>query len=569
MRRIFIWVTALALLCTLAVGAQAAVTAPKVGVFATVSQNGSCQVAATVNLHITEKTEGLTFPVPLEASGVTVNGSGATTYKDGNVRHIKLDRILKNVLGDVTLTVHYTLSDVVYATEAGTLELRLPLLSGFENPVNAVEFSVTLPGNVQGLPGFESGYHQHSIEQDLTYRVNGATITGNSLSMMKDHETLMLLLDVEEEMFPQTRKLSRNAGPAQIGMAVCGILALLYWVIFLFFLPLRRERCTEGPEDRTAGELGSVLHLQGIDLTLTVLSWARLGYVTVQPSRRGRVLIHRRMDMGNERKLVERRLFEMLFAKGDTVDTASARYARLRLETQKKTGPIQELLQKGSGNPMVFRGLAALMGALGGVAMAISVSGQPWELAVMILVLGGLGGITGWYAQLWGGSLVIWDPRNRNLSLAAAAVWPLLGLITKTFSLGLWMGVSMLAAGVLLAWGGHRTEQGKREVARVLGLRHYLGTVDKADLILICQNDPGYFFDLAPYALALGMDKALARQFRGIQLESCPYLMLEDDTQKTPAQWMHLLKQVVDGMDARARQLPWERMLAPLRNFRG
>lgn len=568
MRRFIIWMTAVLLLCSLSVGAQAAVTAPEMSVFATVAQNGSCQVTATVRLHITELTEGLTFPVPWEATGITVNGSRATTHKDGNIRRIELDRALSSVLGDATLAIHYTLNNVISTTEEGTLELQVPLLSGFESTVDALEFSVTLPGNVQGSPGFESGYHQRSIEQDLSFQVNGAAITGKSLSMMKDHETLMLLLAVDEEMFPQSYKLTRDASPAVTGMKVCGVLALLYWLVFLFFWPFRRQRCTDPPVGRTAGELGSVLHLQGIDLTLTVLSWAQFGYVTLQPNQRGRVLIHRRMDMGNECKLAERRLFETLFAKGDTVDTGSVRYARLRLDAQKKAGPVQELLQKNSGNPLVFRGLAAGIGLFGGVAMAIAVSGDALLLGLMILLLGALGGISGWYIQLWGSGLVVRDPHRRNLGLIVAAVWPLLGLATGTFALGFWMAVALLAAGLLFAWSGRRTEQGKLEAAQILGLRSYLRTAEKDDLLQICQSDPSYFFHLAPYALALGLEIPFARRFAGIQLENCPYLMLEGDTQRTPAQWMHILKQVVSRMDTRARQLPWERMMAPARNFR-
>lgn len=569
MRRIFIWLTALVLLlCSLAVGAEAAVSAPKATVFATVNQNGSCQVTVTMNLHITEQTKGITYPVPEGATGVKVNGSRFAVRKDGSQRYVNLDRMLSKALGDVTFTVSYTLPDVIHTTETGTPELRLPILSGFESAVDKLEYTVTLPGNVQGLPGFESGYHQRSIEEDLTYRVDGAMITGNSLAKMKDHETLVLLLAVDETMFPQKSKLPQDASPATIGMGVCAGLALLYWVFFLWFWPLRRERCAEPPEGRTAGEMSCVLHLQGVDLTMTVLSWARLGYVVLQTGRKGRVLIHRRMEMGNERKAAEQRLFSALFAKGDTVDTSSARYAKLRLDARKKPGTVQELINKRSGNTMVFRGLAAGIGLFGGVAIALAISAEALLLVPMILVLGVLGAVSGWYMQLWGTGLAVRDPLRLYTGLGIGAIWLLFSLACSVFSIGLWMVIGLLVAGLLLAWGGRRTEQGKLEVARIRGLRHYMRTAEKDDLRRLCQNDPDYFFELAPCAIALGMGSIFAQRFSGIHMENCPYLMTDVQTKRTAGEWIRLLEQMVNSMDARSRQLPWEQLLAVLRNFR-
>ena len=37
------------------------------------------------------------------------------------------------------------------------MQLQLPLLSGFGYSVDVLEFSVTLPGNVEALPTFSSG----------------------------------------------------------------------------------------------------------------------------------------------------------------------------------------------------------------------------------------------------------------------------------------------------------------------------------------------------------------------------------------------------------------------------
>ena len=66
-------------------------------------------------------------------------------------------------------------------------------------------------------------------------------------------------------------------------------------------MPLWRIRCTAAPAGLTAGELGSRLVHKGADLTMMVLSWAQLGYLLITMDESGRVFLHKRMEMGNER----------------------------------------------------------------------------------------------------------------------------------------------------------------------------------------------------------------------------------------------------------------------------
>lgn len=561
MRRIFLVMAAMMLFLFAPLTADAAVTSPKTSVFATVSPDGSCQITLSVTMQVPEQREGLTYPIPGESTGVTLNGSRAKSSRSGDLRLVKLDDLLSHAIGEITFTIHYSLDQVVFTTENNTLELRLPVLSGFEAPVDHLEFSVTLPGNIQTLPGFESGYHQRSIEEDLTYRVDGAMITGNSLARMKDHETLQLLLDVDEQMFPKSLEKQRDFSWSITLMKVCALLAVVYWLVFLRNALPRRQWCSEPPEGRTAGELGSILHLKGTDLTLTVLSWARLGYVLLQPYKQGRVLIHKRMEMGSERKAAEQRLFSALFAKSDIVDTGTARYAYLCREAAKRPMGIQELLHKRSGNPLVFRALAAGMGLLGGICLAVAISGGAILLGLMVLILGALGAVSGWYIQLWAGCVLLRRPKQLAGCLAVCLFWLLMGLAAGEFSVSLWMVIGLLVAGVLLGLAGRRTDQGKLEMARVLGLRHYLRKASREDLQRLCREDPDYFFHLAPCAIALGLGRSYAKGFAGVHLEECPYLLSDSQSRRSCADWIRFLKRIVAAMDARSRQLPVQKLL--------
>ena len=569
MRRIAGILTSFILLFAMAMGANAATDASKLSSYATVAADGSCQVTLSVTLHLEEAVDKLTFPIPKEATGVTLNGSRVSASKSGDARQINLSKIVRNVVGDVTFSVHYSIRDVIHNTEAGTLQLQLPLLSGFVYPIEALEFSVTLPGEIQVLPSFVSGYHQARIEEDLTYTVSGATVAGSSLKAMKDHETLVMSLAVSEEMFPQSIVQSQDYGWGIWAMTICGLLALVYWLIAMWNLPLCPQPCAEPPQGFHAGQLGSILTNRGMDLTLAVLSWAQLGYILIQVDKKHRVWLHKRMDMGNERSESEQRYFKKLFGKANRVDTTSYRYAQLCCMAAKNPEGVKELMGSFSGNTMVFQVLSSGIGMFGGAALAVAVAGGAALQGLLLVVMGIAGGLSGWTVQKVGYGIFLSDRKLLGNALAISAGWLLLSLFAGAWKIGLGMIAGLWAAGILLAWGGRRTAFGRQIVAQCLGLKRYLRSADKKQLQRLSNLDPGYYFRLAPYAMALGVNKAFAKGFGKERLESCPYLVTESQMPMTASQWSEVLEDVAQKINQRASRLPLEKALGMLRSMTG
>lgn len=568
MRRIAAAIFAVLLIISLAIGAAAATGATGVSGFATVSADGSCQITLTATLHLEGGTEELIFPIPADATNVTLNGSRVRASKQGDIRRIDLSDILGNVVGDFSVSINYTLQDVIHTTETDTLELQLPLLSGFAYPVETMDFSVTLPGTITGQPAFSSGYHQTDIEKDMTYTVSGATVSGSFTKALKDHETLLLTLPVTEEMFPQSVLQVQNTDVIDLAMGICAALALLYWLIFLRNAPPRRQHCAEPPEGYSAGEMGCVLLSRGADLSMMVLTWAQLGYILIQLDRHGRALLHKRMDMGNERGELEQRCFKKLFGKRRTVDTSGDHYAELCRMVAKRPGGVRELMHPRTGNLQVFRFLASGIGLFGGVSLGAALSGGAALQGLVVFLLAVAGAVGGWLIQSWAGSLLLWDKRNLWTSLGICGAWLLLSLFAGQFITALWVVIGLLVAGVMIAFGGRRTELGRQTVGQVLDLRRYLRTVSKAELQRICASNPEYFFQLAPHALALGTLKSFAKRFGSTRLPGCPWLTTGMDAHMTAQEWAAVMDRAVEAMETRRRQLPMEKFLGLLQSFR-
>lgn len=567
MRRLLRILTVFLLVC-LCVGTVGAVTISESSSHATVGSDGRCQVTMLATVSVDEVRNDLEFPVPADAVSVRVNGSAVMTSSSGDVRLIDLDKELGKLVGDFTISINYELQDVIYSTEEKTLEMRIPLLSGFSYPIEAMEFSVTLPGVIDNLPSFESGYHQANIERDIHYTVDGATIRGNFTQALKDHETVTMKLVVTDEMFPQSLADTRDYTFGLIGMAICGGLALLYWLLTMRVWPFGRAHTTTAPHGYTAGELGSLLGSRGTDLHLTVLSWAQMGYVVLTADRKGKVTVHKRMEMGNERKEEEQKLFRKFFSKGNAVNTQSVFYANLSLKAEERPLAMTEILRKRTGNPKVFRGLASGMGIFGGICLAIAMSGGAFLQVVLILVLGALGALFGWNVQLCGSSILRPDLHKLRYYGILSGLWLLLGLVSGAFTVALCMVLGLWVAGIFLFVSGLRTDLGKEQAALVIGLRRYLRTLPADTAKQLQRQDPDYFFSLAPYAMALGVGMRFARRFQDMRLESGPYLQTNQDTAMSAREWMRRLTGAYDAMGARARRLPFERLLATLRSFK-
>lgn len=566
MRRFWSLFLIFAVILTLAIGVSAA-SAPSVGTYATVTQDGRCQVNMTVQIHLDQPSTDLKFPVPGDATGVTLNGHRVHTQSKNNSRLIDLSGVLENLVGDITVTISYSLSDLIHTTETEQLQLQLPLLSGFAYPVQALEFSVTLPGPVDAKPAFSSGYHQADIEKDLVYTVSGATISGTSQKEMKDHETLVMTLIVTEEMFPQTKIVLPDLQALNVAMGICAGLALLYWLIFLRCIPFRRIHCLTPPEGLTAGQLSSILTHSGADLTTMVLSWAQLGYLQIQLDRQDRVTLQKRMDMGNERSDFERRCFKLLFSKRDVASASGKSYGGLCLKVKKMQPPVSAFFLPRSGNPLLFRAFAAIMGLLGGVSLGISLSAGAALQWFWVIVLALAGLYTSWLIQAWAPHLYSTNRKPVWIALGCCGGWILLGSLAGKFGFGLLMITCQLFFGLMAAFGGRRTEEGRQICQQILGLRRYFRKADKQELVQILEKDPDYFHNLAPYALALGADETFARRFGKARLLESPYLTTGNQNAMTASEWSNLLRRTVSIMNAAQSQHTTDKLLTILRSL--
>ena len=570
MRRITLIILSIIMIAALCMPVWAANYASGVQMTANVNGDESCQVTIVATFHVEENDGEIYIPVPLEANAVSLNGSRVRTTRTRQARRINLSKVIKNMTGDFTVTVSYFLPDVIEPSEAGTPQLQLPLLSGYEDPISQLDFTVTMPGKIQAKPAFTSGYHQAGIEESITCSVNGSTITGTSVAALKDHETLIMKLDADPEVFTVAPLELNQSSVDDIGMIVCGALALLYWIIFLRGLPRIPRRYAAVPEGVSAGEMGTVMTLGKADLSLMAMSWAQMGYLQMQVGKK-RVTLQKQMDMGNERSAFEQRCFKKLFDRRTSVDTSSLFYANLCRAVRKMRPDLQPLVKPGSGNVSLFRLLAALIGLFGGVSFGITKTADAAIPFLGICFMAILGGVSGWFMQEPVSELFLRKSAKTLWGVIFTALWLILSIVAGQFSIGFYLLLVQWLAGFMAFFGGRRTEQGKLKLSQVMGLRRYLQSVSRDDLERILKSDPEYFHNLAPYALALGVGRQFAAKLGKRNYVDCPYMILRSGKSGSADDWYDFMAQALRDMNRRSRLLPLERLLgvvAAARNAR-
>ena len=543
------------LLCVLLIPMQASAAEGETSLQlqAVVASDGRCQVTINATVY-KQDSSPLYFSVPADAASVTVNGSSVQAIAAGNFKQVELSPILGTGAGDYSFTISYILRDIIHKT-GSTLELRLPLLCSSTYRVDYLRFSLTLPGAVDTKPTFQSGYHQNNIEKDIVYAVNGATITGSSAITLVDHETLSLFLVVEETMFPQPILKIFSSDIDTVGVAVCAALAFLYWLWKLRCMPPRRKTSPFPPEGLNAGGFGTVLGLQNANLSMMVFSWAQLGYIRIRPERE-RVILIKWMDMGNERSDFEQKCFGSLFSKGDRVDCSSYRYALQCQKVARIQPPIHHLVDKRCGNRRVFQFLTTLCGLFAGLGTGLAIGFGGFLQPVTAILGAALGCYTAYHIQNWAGCLFLHKRHQLILSASLAVIWIVLSFFAGRLLLGILFIAYEFLAGVLAYYGGRRTDEGRQAMAQILGFRRYLTHVSRPSLEELCKRNPDYFFDMAPYALALGVGKSFAHQFGARPFRECPYIDYPLKEGRTAAKWNKIMEDILDKMEEQNQKLP-------------
>lgn len=512
------------LLLALTTGAAAAGTITDLRTDCLVAGNGSCQVTQTVTIEFTGIEQSLTIPLGANAKRASIAGyRSQKTVEDGyTLFQLKDDA---GFAGSRTFTVTYTLSGLVTETD-GEQTLNLPLLCPkWDYPIEHFSFTVTMPKDIETVPGFSSGYYGDVIEDYMTAARQGAVLLGDLDTALKDHESLTMTLALGPRYFTGTYSGWSANWVAAAFCILFALLALGYW-----FLTLRSPRLSVSsrslpPDSALPCDLPFLLAGAKPDFNMLLCHWASLGYLSIAVDPQGHVSLLRHMYMGNERRGLECKLFAALFARADRCDGASIHYKNTAKSAAGALARFwgRRLYERGSGNVLVMRALAALcsgVALLSAASFLLPVLPLRWLVLALCFVLGAAMSAC---VQL---AAIRWYLRHvpvLALGGVCAVAMLVLGNLSGTFPLMLLAAALSALTGVLTRHGGQRSRAGGRLLGQVLGFRQFLRRVTPSHLLMRLQRDPQYFYRTLPYAEAMGLGAMFARKFGDTELDPCEW----------------------------------------------
>ena len=536
-------------LCILlfAIPAHAANAAPRVSTTAVVRENGTCAVTIEADIRLDDPARGLKFPLGTDIKSVTLNGSPAPLSQSEGITSVNLSH-LDGKIGLYSCTIAFEINSVVQTNDAGKQIVTVPVLYGFPYPVEDMSFQITMPSRFDTVPTFYSGYHGQDIERQMSASISGSTIRGSVIQELKDSETLFMELTAPEGMFPAGQTFGGSLQFDAIAMAVCAAAALLYWLLRMGTLPrisLRRSTPTEG---LCAGQVPTYLTRRPGDLVAMVLQWAQLGYLIIHLDDNGRVFLHKKMNMGNERSVFEQRCFRDVFGRKMMVDGTGYRFQR----AADKAAALSRRQAGGYRNPLssisLLHTLSSLVGLFAGIAMGDTIATDHTWRIILMAAFGVLSAVLCWIIIGGMDCLHLRCRSGLKLSLCAVLILLLVSACCRAFPYGAAAAIWSLLAGLLIAYGGKRTDNGARIYTEILGLRRHMRKAGKTELRRILSANRNYYFELAPYALILGVDKTFAEKFGDARLPACTWLVSGVDVRTAP-EWYQQLREVYTAMN--------------------
>jgi hypothetical protein len=243
------------------------------------------------------------------------------------------------------------------------------------------------------------------------------------------------------------------------------------------------------------------------------------------------------------------------------VDATGSAYTKLSRKVFASIPGERSLCKPNSGNMKIFRVLCCSSQIFCGICMAMNMTTTPVLQVLLSLILSGLGIVMAWQIQEIAYRTHLRGKTRVYIGLVCMLLWIVLGVICGQWVIPLGAAFGQFFLGYLAAYGGRRSELGRHDAGQILGLRSYLKHISKEDIQRLQKSDPDYFFNMAPYALSMGIIKPYAANFGGRPLDQCPYLVSRVTGRHTAEEWGQLMADAADMMDDKSRQMMWQSLI--------
>lgn len=514
-----------------------------------VDDHGHAKITVSVDMTIPTGSVNLDFPIGAGSDGV-ISGASCRQVKTEEGYALRL-REESGISGRRTFVYSYSAGQVIQDGEEGqTLSLQV-IAPGWQWPMESAAFTINLPAPFTGTPVYVGGYRGELVEDYWAFETTETSITGAAGEALLDHDELTVTLELPAGYV--TIRSAVGGTAALICILLLGLAAAGYWYLRLFYVMPRIYLHTTPPKAAGAGDLPVIHSAASPSLPVQITEWAAMGYVRIRMGKQGRVQVRQIMPLDRPRSQLELWAFQSLFAKDTVCSCNGRRFAGLCERYGQLAGNWwrKRIFARQGGSPLRLRVLTALAvsaAAMGTVLSSALFGGARVTLLILAVPVGFAAGIVVQQAPS------AYVRRQWPWMIAAGVVF--LAMMTAARALGgflnmlLAMGLQVLA-GMATMRGGRRSKFGRHILAETLGFHRYLGHVDQRELETRLRADGQFFYQLLPFAEAVGQGQILAKGFGGIRLGPCLWLEGLRKPPRTAEAFYDVYRQLLHRMGAK------------------
>ena len=530
-----------------------------------VHEDGSVLVTETLTVEFSSKLHGIYFDIPKkynmrwELNGETINKSYtfpvhrvkvlSNQEKDisnySNYVRIKLGSgsVYMNP-GDVeTYKVQYEI--ITRDLELNGIQmLFMNIISGkWNTDIHNVEFTIQMPkafdrdrllfDSPAGITSTSTG--------PFNVVVSGNTITGSYTETMHPGDALTVQLTLGNDYF----KFVGSDHYRLISVLVSGAVTILMTILFYVFGkddPLVETVEFHAPAGTTSAEVGVII--DGVandgDVISLILDWGRRGLITITDDKEEGLILEKKNELESTHRSYESIMFSKLFEKEDKVkvDSLKNKFYRTVQRTEERLDKYFRSKDKKlyTESSEAMQVLFAMLSALPIVIVTAMVHGHyyyDWFLtillcafeAVSIIMLAALlihmenkKYVHKWYTKtllfIVCGILFAIPCIMMIYIVRALKTSPLYAVIT------ILLNILVLVETVYMK---KRTDYCNEVLGQVVGLRNFIIVAEEDRLKELVKENPYYFYDILPFAYALGLTNVWNEHFKNLTIQPCEW----------------------------------------------
>jgi uncharacterized membrane protein YgcG len=522
-----------------------------------VHSDNSYTIREVMSVYFHEERHGLIRQIPrrtnngapVSIKNIQVEGAMHTIESDSDWLNIRMGDPDQTIIGPQQYIIIYDY-DIGDDRSFSKDELYFNLIgSDFTVPIYAVDFKITMPFPFdEDRLNFTHGSYNSKDNTDVSYSVSNQIIQGSMLKPLGPNEALTIALPLPQGYY-------KDAPSPSIWPYLIILFPLIFFPLGLF-LWLSKARKIQPiptvefypPTDTSSADVGYLIdgQLSASDVTSLLVYWANRGYLTIREELRKKTFRQVKVfwftklrEPGNDMREYERDLFSVLFNHGDGKQVSTDQlknkfYSSVLTAKQEIVSSYEDNDETKifSPNNTKNKRLLLLLAFLSLFPFSLlALSRHMYAIGGELIVTGILmAGLFVFFSNAFFKSIAEWKhrPRKRRLKetmFMGGFFMVFTGIILFiAFDNGVLFGCmfSLIAAIglVILSLKCHRrTDLGKWYEERLIGFKDFIKATELDRIKLLIHENPNYFYDILPYAMALNVTKEWAKGFEHIAIE--------------------------------------------------